>query len=169
MTRSLLILLVFCFGISAESLADEIVNFAGSWDAPSSDVSAFSLDLTQTGNRIRGYHTAIAHRGKRIDAVLPSEGPPSITGIVTGGVAHIKFRSGYNDTGSGEALLTFRGNKLEWKITKSSGAHYFPESSVLFRQKRHQTKSPNHAMQRRTYVFTAMWDSNLVFLRRSEV
>jgi hypothetical protein len=48
MTRSLLILLFLCCG----ALAGDGVNFAGSWDAPVNDVSAFSLDLTQTGNRI---------------------------------------------------------------------------------------------------------------------
>jgi hypothetical protein len=102
MTRSLLILLFLCCG----ALAGDGVNFAGSWDAPVNDVSAFSLDLTQTGNRITGYHTAIAHRGKRIDSVLPDEGRPSITGTITGGVAHVRFQSGYDESGRGEAVLT---------------------------------------------------------------
>jgi hypothetical protein len=44
-------------------------------------------------------------------------------------------------------VLTLRDNKLEWKITKSSGIHYFPMSSVLSRQKKHPPKSPNHAKQ----------------------
>ena len=93
MTRSLLILLFLCCG----ALAGDGVNFAGSWDAPVNDVSAFSLDLTQTGNRITGYHTAIAHRGKRIDSVLPDEGRTSITGTITGGIAHVRFQSGYDE------------------------------------------------------------------------
>ncbi len=143
MTRSLLILLFLCCG----ALAAAGVNFAGSWDAPVNDVSAFSLDLTQTGNRITGYHTAIAHRGKRVDSVLPDEGRPSITGTITGGVAHVRFQSGYDESGRGEAVLTLRDNKLEWKITKSSGIHYFPMSCVLSRQKKHPPKSPNHAKQ----------------------
>ena len=141
MTRSLLILFLLCCG----ALAGDGVNFAGSWDAPVNDVSAFSLDLTQTGNRITGYHTVIADRGNRIDSVLPDEGRPSITGTITGGVAHVRFQSGYDESGRGEAVLILRDNKLEWKITKSSGIHYFPMSSVLSRQKKHPAKSPNHA------------------------
>ena len=75
--------------------------------------------------------------------------PPQIACTVKGGVAHVRFQSGYDDSGGrGEAVLTLRGNKLEWKITKSSGAHYLPTSSVLDRQKKRETKSPHHAMQR---------------------
>jgi len=110
MTRSLLILLFLCCG----ALAGDGVNFAGSWDAPVNDVSAFSLDLTQTGNRITGYHTAIAHRGKRIDSVLPDAGRPSITGTITGGVAHVRFQSGYDESGRGEAALTLRDHEVFW-------------------------------------------------------
>src|SRR5438874_6600535 len=99
MPRSLPILLFICFGIAAGALASDSPSFTGSWDAPDSAASAFSLDLVQTGNRIKGYHTAIAHRGKRIDAVLPSEGAPSITGTASGGVARVRFQSGYNESG----------------------------------------------------------------------
>jgi uncharacterized protein YecT (DUF1311 family) len=142
--RSLLILLFLCCG----ALADDGVNFAGSWDAPVNDVSAFSLDLTQTGNRITGYHTAIAQRGKRIDSVLPDEGRPSITGTITGGVAHVRFQSGYDESGRGEAVLTLRGNKLEWKIIKSSGIHYLPTKSILQRQKNNRTTGQTTAQEK---------------------
>ena len=147
MPRNFLILLILCFGFTADSLAGEGASFTGSWDSPNGNVSDFSLDLVQTGNRIQGYHTAIAHRGKRIDAVLPSDGTPSITGTVSGGVAHVHFQSGYDESSSGEAVLTLRGNKLEWKITKSSGIHYFPMSCVLRRQKNNRIKAPNTALQ----------------------
>jgi hypothetical protein len=36
-------------------------------------------------------------------------------------------------------VLTLRGNKLEWKITKSSGIHYLPMKSVLQLQKNNRT------------------------------
>ena len=69
MTRSLLILLFLCCG----ALAGDGVNFAGSWDAPVNNVSAFSLDTHPDRKSHMGYHTAIAHRGKRIDSVLPDK------------------------------------------------------------------------------------------------
>jgi len=143
MPRSLLIILFVCIGFGTESLAGGSGSFTGLWDASNGDVSDFSLDLVQTGNRIEGYHNSIADRGKRIDAVERSEGTPSITGTVSGGVAHVRFQSGYDESGSGEAVLTLRGNKLEWKITKSSGIHYLPMKSVLQRQKNNRTNAPN--------------------------
>ena len=106
--------------------------FAGVWDFNAGKASSFTLELTQVGNHIEGYHTAIAHRGNRIDAVRPKEGKPSITGDVVAGVAHVRFFSGYGD-GAGEATLTLNGNKLEWRITRSSGAHYLPTSCILRR------------------------------------
>jgi hypothetical protein len=96
MPRSLLIILVVCIGFGTESLAGGSGSFTGLWDASNGDVSDFSLDLVQTGNRIEGYHTSIADHSKRIDAVERSEGTPSITGTVSGGVAHVRFQSGYD-------------------------------------------------------------------------
>ncbi len=124
------------------------MTFTGSWDAHGSEASAFSLDLTQTGNRIRGYHIAVTPHGRRIDAALPEDGPTSITGTVTASAAHVRFQSAYDESGHGEAILTLRGNKLDWKITRSSGAHYLPMSSVLERRKKHETASPHQAMRR---------------------
>src|SRR2546427_11459221 len=122
MTRSLPILLFLCCG----ALAADGVNFAGSWDAPVNDVSAFSLDLTQTGNRITGYHTAIAHRGKRIDSVLPDEGRRSITGTITGGGISVRFQSGDAESAHGRRWRDLRDHKLQREITKRPSIKYFP-------------------------------------------
>ena len=123
--RSLLTILFSLTLMIADSSATDKGAFAGSWDFSAGNAAAFSLELTQTGNRVQGYHTAIARHGNRIDAVLPKEGKPSVTGDVVAGVAHIHFRSGYSDA-TGDATLTLKGNKLEWTITRSSGAHYLP-------------------------------------------
>ncbi len=131
--RSLLTTLFSLMLLIADASATEKRGFAGSWFFSAGNAASFSLKLTQTGDRIQGYHTAIAHRGNRIDAVIPGEGKPSITGDIVGGDAHIRFHSGYSDA-TGEATLTLKDNKLEWKITKSSGAHYLPSSSILHRQ-----------------------------------
>jgi hypothetical protein len=139
------LLLLFCFVFVGRLLADESASFTGSWDGPNDAASAFSLDLTQTGNRIAGYHSAIALRGHRIDAVLPKEGPPSISGTVIGGVARVRFQSAYDESGKGEATLTLRKGKLEWKITKSSGIHYFPTSCILHRSRPNQTRASKRA------------------------
>ena len=130
--RSILTILFFLTPMIAGSSATGKEAFTGSWDFNAGNASSFSLELTQTGNRVQGYHTAIAHRGNRIDAVLPKEGKPSITGDVVAGVAHIHFRSGYSDA-TGDATLTLKGNKVEWTITRSSGAHYLPASCILRR------------------------------------
>ena len=117
----------------ADASATEKRGFAGSWSFSAGNAVSFSLKLTRTGDRIEGFHTAVAHRGNRIDAVLPGEDEPSITGDIVAGVAHIRFHSGYSDA-TGEATLTLKANKLEWKITQSSGAHYLPSSCILHRR-----------------------------------
>ena len=131
--HSLLTTLFSLMLLIADASATEKRGFAGSWSFSVGNASSFSLDLTRNGNRIQGYHTAIARRGNRIDAVLPGEGKPSITGDIIAGVAHIRFHSGYSDA-TGEATLTLKDNKLEWRITQSSGAHYLPNSCILNRQ-----------------------------------
>ena len=132
--RALFLLVAFCAALHAS--AARAASFAGTWSDAYHEGGAFILQLTQAGNRVRGYHVSVAARGKRIDAALPEDGPPSITGTISAETAHVHFRSGYRDDGSGgEALLTFRGDKLEWKIIKSSGAHYFPKSAILSRQR----------------------------------
>lgn len=117
----------------ADSCAAGKGAFAGLWGFEAGDVTAFSLDLTQNGSRVQGYHTAVAHHGKRVDAVLPNEGKPSITGDVIAGVAHVHFRSGYSNA-TGDATLTPKGKKLEWTIIRATGAHYLPASCILSRQ-----------------------------------
>jgi hypothetical protein len=141
MTRRLFILLVLVSGLPLRSSAGDGVNFAGSWSDPPHDSGGFSLDLTQAGNRIQGYHTAIALHGRRIDATLHEDGRPSITGTVVDGVAHLHFQSGYDERGRGDALLTFRGDKLEWKITKTTGYHYLPSSCLLSRDRKGRAKT----------------------------
>jgi hypothetical protein len=133
MTRSLVILLISSIFIVMDAAANEKGGFTGSWVSKADDAIVFSLDLTQAGSRIKGYHIAVAHHGNRIDAVMPDDGRPSITGAVSRGVAHLRFRSGYSEA-TGEATITLHGNKLEWKITKSSGIHYLPTSSILYRR-----------------------------------
>ena len=142
--RSLFTVFFLSIFISLSTPAADKSEFAGSWDYSVSDVFAFSLDLTQSGDRIEGYHIAIARSGKRVDAILPNEDKPSITGNVASGVASISFRSGYSDA-TGTAKLTRKGKKLLWKITGSTGAHYLPISCVLHRV-RATKKSSNHTL-----------------------
>ena len=137
--------ILFFLGLSFATRAGETANLTGSWANAANAFGVFSLNLTQTGNRLQGYHGAIALRGKRIDAVLPSEGPPSIIGTISGNVAHVRFRSGYDEHGHGEATLTLRDHQLVWEITKSTGTHYLPTSAVLSRQKTPRAESSKHA------------------------
>ena len=123
----------------ASVVAAEPLPFTGSWDASESAASSFSLDLAQHGRHLSGYHSAVARDGKRVDAVLPTESSPSITGTVSGKVAHVRFQSGYDPDGHGEALLTLRRDgTLAWRVTRSVGAFCLPEVAILH----HQPPSP---------------------------
>jgi hypothetical protein len=132
MTHNLLILFVSSILASLAS-ADVSEDFTGTWASKTTDAITFSLDLKQRGSRIEGYHNAVAQGGRRVDDVQPDTGHPSISGSVQGRVAYVTFSSGYGD-GTGEATITLNGNKLDWKITKSSGMHYLPSASVLHRR-----------------------------------
>ena len=134
MTRFLFLSAFLVFGGVVSAVAADPLLFTGSWSAPESATSTFSLDLTQHDHRLSGYHSAVARGGKRVDAVLPSEGSPSITGTVSGRVAHVHFQSGYDPESHGEALLTLRRDgTLTWKVTSSVGAFYLPAAATLHR------------------------------------
>ena len=75
--------------------------------------------------------SAVALRGSRIDAILPSEESPSIAGFIENGVALVWFKSGYGDGGGGRAILSLAGNQISWRIVGSYGVHYFPSASTL--------------------------------------
>ena len=134
MTRLLFLSAFFVLACVTNAVAGDPLSFTGSWDAPDSATSTFSLDLTQHGQHLSGYHSAVARGGKRVDAVLPAEGSPSITGTVSGRVAHVHFQSGYDPESHGEALLTLRRDgTLTWKVTSSVGAFYLPAAATLHR------------------------------------
>jgi hypothetical protein len=132
MTRTLLILFVSSI-LASLGRADGGGDFTGTWASKTTDAITFALDLKQKGSRVEGYHNAVAQGGRRVDDVQPDTGQPSVSGSVRGRVAHVTFNSGYGD-GTGEATITLNGNRLEWKIIKSSGMHYLPSASVLHRR-----------------------------------
>ena len=117
--------------IPSQSTGKAERTFTGLWADEGNDVRAFSLDLKQNGNQITGYHSAVALRGSRIDAILPSEESPSIAGFIENGVALVWFKSGYGGGGGGRAILSLAGNQISWRIVGSYGVHYFPSASTL--------------------------------------
>jgi hypothetical protein len=134
MKRYLLMLLAAISCALPCARADAAPKFTGSWETGQAKDRSFSLDLAQTGNRISGYHTAIALKGRRIDAVLPEDGEPSIKGSVNGIQARVQFRSGYSDA-TGTATITLQGKMLVWRIISSTPGHFLPDRATLYRQK----------------------------------
>ena len=117
--------------IPSQSTGKAERTFTGLWADEGNDVRAFSLDLKQNGNQITGYHSAVAQRGNRIDATLPSEESPSIAGFIENGVALVWFKSGYGSEGGGRAILSLAGNQISWRIVESYGVHCLPDASTL--------------------------------------
>jgi len=140
MSRFLPIFVGILLSIHHIAVGAEKSGFTGSWSAQESPDFSFSLILTQVGDKITGYHIAIAHHGNRIDAVLPKEGDPSIIGTISKGIAHVRFKSGYSDA-TGEAQIVFKKDLLEWSIIqKSPGDCYIPQTSTLYRENKIQTE-----------------------------
>ena len=93
------------------------------------EIPAYALDLTlrQRGNRLSGSWGLVARYLARVD-----EGDMSAT--IKGNQATVRLTSNFG--GSATIRLTLRGNRLSWKLIRSSGENFFPRSEVLRRMRR---------------------------------
>lgn len=103
------------------------IDFTGHWEDVS---SAFSLDLSQSGEQVQGSHTVVAQQGNKTDSL-----DKSIEGNIKGHVATVKFQSSFSTT-SGEAKITFIDqNTIFWKVTTPpSGEYYLPTEATLVKK-----------------------------------
>ena len=118
--------------------------FAGSWNwaiyAESQDelppayrsmsvkeVPFYALDITikQRGNRLSASCGVVARYLARIDDCSFDDA------TVKNGSAVVKLGSSFG--GSATVRLTLRGDRLRWKVMKSSGENYFPRDVTLRR------------------------------------
>lgn len=111
------------------------LSYTGLWVAPEDDKTSFELDLVQNGSLIEGYHAALVPETGNIEAALRTDrDPPSVRGRILENNSvkvHFELR---RSAGSGEAVLTTKGDKLKWQLISSSGASVLPKSCVLLRQ-----------------------------------
>jgi len=93
------------------------------------EIPAYALDLTlrQRGNRLSGSWGLLARYLARID-----EGDMAAT--IKGNQATVRLTSNFG--GSATIRLTLRGDRLLWKLIRSSGENFFPRSEVLRRMRR---------------------------------
>lgn len=103
--------------------------FAGRWLFEDERIS-FDLDLTETGNVIKGtYSYVTSPNAKRI-----REG--SLEGVVNGNRAEVSFETADYSQERGKATLTRSGNFLVWKITKfPEEESYLPARATLRKRK----------------------------------
>jgi len=92
------------------------------------EIPVYALDLTlrQRGNRLSGSWGLLARYLARID-----EG--DIAATIKGNRATLRLTSNFG--GSATIVLTLRGNKLNWKLIKSSGENFFPRVETLRRMR----------------------------------
>lgn len=104
----------------------ETMDLTGHWEDVS---SAFSLDLSQTGDKLQGGHVVVAQQGNKIDSM-----DKSIEGIIRGNIADINFQSSFT-TNIGTATITFIDqNTIFWKVTNPpDGEFYLPNECTLIR------------------------------------
>ena len=93
------------------------------------EIPAYALDLTlrQRGNRLSGSWGLVARYLARVD-----EG--DLAAIIKSNQATVRLTSNFG--GSATIRLTLRGNRLQWKLIRSSGENFFPRSEVLRRMRR---------------------------------
>ena len=134
MMKFLLSLIFLCSSLFGQAAESEI--FTGTWDDTKAKAVSFTLFLKQEGDQVTGYHTAIIlyTRANHVDAILPQDGEPSITGSIIGKKANVKFRSGYGDA-KGTAKIEIKDNHIVWTLISASGPdHLFPKHAVLYKQ-----------------------------------
>src|SRR6266496_4813524 len=85
----------------------------------------FGIQLQQKGDQLTGYHSAVTTGGSRTDTAVDGEGPPSITGTITGDTAIVDVDSAYSAAVL-QVRLTLHDRSLNWKVlqVKQSGEHY---------------------------------------------
>ncbi len=142
----LIVLMIVCAISSASAFGQKRASFTGHWnwaiygtskedlppaykDMDLKEVPAWALDVTlkQRGQRLSGSFGIVAHYLARVD-----EGSFSTT--IKGNRATIKLKSNFG--GSATVMLTLKGDKLAWKVIRSTDQNYFPESEVLRRLRR---------------------------------
>jgi hypothetical protein len=113
----------------------ETMDLTGHWEDVS---SAFSLDLSQAGDKLQGNHVVVAQQGNKIDSM-----DKSIEGIIRGNIADINFQSSFT-TNIGTATITFIDqNTIFWKVTNPpDGEFYFPNECTLIRKMSASIPSP---------------------------
>jgi len=103
-------------------------SFAGRWLIEDDRIS-FSLELTETGNVIKGTYSYLTlPNAKRI-----REG--SLEVVIRGGLAEISFETADYSRERGKATLTLSGTDIVWQITKfPEEESYLPAKATLQRQ-----------------------------------
>jgi hypothetical protein len=146
----ILLLLIFCaasLGLSSDVSAQSVAG-RGSWqghwnwaiyaedksELPPAyrdvedvrEIPAYALDLTlrKRGNRLSGSWGLVARYLARVD-----EGDLAAT--IHGNRATIRLHSNFG--GAATIQLILRGDKLHWKLLRSSGENFFPKAEVLRR------------------------------------
>lgn len=113
----------------------------GQPDLPPVPCGVLTVNLSQRGTAISGSYSAVALYGNRLEGDDPysEKDRPSIVGTVSGSVARITVRSGYNKdqcSGTGIVQLTRQGaDRIAWDIVTDTCLDFLPKHAVLVKQK----------------------------------
>ncbi|MFM0644139.1 hypothetical protein PQR14_07390 [Paraburkholderia bryophila] len=89
------------------------------------------INLTESGNRVCGYHVATGYVQNKVDEGDLDGGGPSIYGAVSGDTATVRFRSAWNGA-VGIATMTRRKGSIVWHVVKPlTEQSVFPDDAVL--------------------------------------
>jgi hypothetical protein len=139
-----ILLTIVCCAVTGSAFAQtRAKTFTGNWnwavygkdksdlppayrDMDLKEVPAYAVHLTlkQRGKRLTGSFGVLARYLARVD-----EGDVATT--VKGNRATVRLTSNFG--GSATVVMTLQGNKLLWKVVRSSGENYFPKDTVLRR------------------------------------
>ena len=145
--RKLILLTIVFVTITASAFAQKRSQpFTGNWnwatyakdrdelppayrDMDLKEVPAYAVDLTlkQRGNRLRGSFGVVARYLARVD-----EG--SFATTVRGNRATLRLTSNFG--GAATVVLRLKGNRLVWRVIRTTGENFFPKEAVLKRLRR---------------------------------
>lgn len=142
--HKLILLVIVCSAVTGSAFAQKRARtFTGNWnwaiygkdksdlppayrDMDLKEVPAYAVHLTlrQRGTRLTGTFGVLARYLARVD-----EGDLATT--IRGNRATVRLTSNFG--GSATIVMILQGNKLMWKVVRSSGENYFPKETVLRR------------------------------------
>lgn len=140
----IIMLVILCSVVTGSAFAQKRAKtFTGKWNwaiygKDKSDLPPAYRDMELKEVPAYAVHLTLKHRGKRLTGsfgilarYLARVDEGDLATTIRGNRATVRLTSNFG--GSATIAMTLQGNRLLWKVIRSSGENYFPKETVLRR------------------------------------